>query len=247
MFLDGQQVSRTRRRPTSMGHKAAVIAVSCGLVLSASSAEADSSHRKPTPKPTASSSVKKKAVSSYLANRNQSVAATRARRVGYLRRHIAHTRLAIANARVDGVKVIKIAARYKGTPYRSGGTTPKGFDCSGYTQFVFHQVGISLPRVAQDQYRWTKRISAKEAKPGDLAFYMSGKYSYHAAIYAGNGYIWHSPHTGATVSKVKIGHHKMAYGRIPASAVASGLRGQLAHDIALLNQLIGTKSHKKHK
>ena len=131
------------------------------------------------------------------------------------------------NVRVNGNQLLAVAARYEGVPYVSGGTTPRGFDCSGYTQYVYRQLGIELPRVAQGQLNWSTRISASEARPGDLAFYLTGNYAYHVAIYAGNGMIWHSPHPGTSVTKVKIRGHKMAYGRIPASAITPGLQAQL--------------------
>ena len=205
-------------------------------MFSVSGAQADT--HKPKPKPTPHSSADRKTVSEYLSHRDASTVVSRARKVSYLKGQIAITRKAIAHARVDGALVLKIAAKYKGIPYRAGGSTPKGFDCSGYTKYVFHQAGIELPRIAQQQYTWTKRISLTQAKPGDLAFYMTGKYAYHAAIYAGNGMIWHSPRSGESVKKVKIRGHKMAYGRIPASAITPKLAARLAHQVAQLNQLV---------
>ena len=207
-------------RAIAIAGTSAVLAVS----LAGAGAQADPSSS-PTPKP--HSSAQQSSVSTYLESRANHATASRARRVVSLTKTINRTKYAIAHAHVNGVKVLKVAARYKGVPYRTGGTTPRGFDCSGYTQFVFHQVGINLPRVAQDQLNWTTRISAKNAKPGDLAFYMTGNYAYHAAIYAGNGMIWHSPHTGARVEKVSIRNHKMAYGRVPTRVLVPGLQAHL--------------------
>lgn len=102
-------------------------------------------------------------------------------------------------------KILKTAAKYKGTPYVWGGTTPKGFDCSGYVQYVFKKAtGKKLPRIAGDQMRKGKKISKSKKKKGDLIGFSNGSGYYHIAIYAGDGKIWHAPRTGETVKKVKI-------------------------------------------
>ena len=108
-----------------------------------------------------------------------------------------------------GLAVMRIASRYEGTPYRWGGTTPSGFDCSGYTQYVFNQVGISLPRTSDAQRAATTRISRAEARPGDLVF-LPG----HVGIYAGDGYMWDSPRTGESVKKQKIWSSDATFGRV---------------------------------
>ncbi len=108
-----------------------------------------------------------------------------------------------------GAAVMSIAARYEGTPYKYGGTTPSGFDCSGYTQYVFRQVGISLPRTSSAQRAATTRISRSEAVPGDLVF-MPG----HVGIYAGNGMMWDSPRTGEAVHKRAVYSSSATYGRV---------------------------------
>lgn len=227
-------------RATAIAATTAVLAVT----LAGAGAQADPSVS-PTPKP--HSSAQEASVSTYLETRAKQVAASRARRIVSLTKSISQTKKAIAHAHVNGAKVLKIAARYKGVKYRTGGSTPRGFDCSGYTWFVFKQVGIELPRVAQDQLKWATRISAKDARPGDLAFYMSGNYAYHAAIYAGNGKIWHSPHTGARVEKVGIGNHKMAYGRVPASVLVPGLQAQLTKLQVSLKHMSKPKKSKAKK
>lgn len=108
-----------------------------------------------------------------------------------------------AAARIN--KILKTAAKYKGVPYRWGGTTPAGFDCSGYVQYVFKKaVGKKLPRIAGDQMRAGKKISKGAKKKGDLIGFTNGSGYYHIAIYAGDGKIWHAPRTGETVKKVPI-------------------------------------------
>lgn len=81
-----------------------------------------------------------------------------------------------------------------GTPYILGGTTPNGFDCSGFTSYVFNQLGVKLPRTSEDQFHGGQSIPLEEAQPGDLLFYDSmGKgHISHVAIYMGNGMIVHA-------------------------------------------------------
>ena len=123
-----------------------------------------------------------------------------------------------ANAVLRGRVAILVAKRYAGIPYRAGGTTPRtGFDCSGYTKYVYSQMGISIPRVSRDQYAWSRHISKSQAVPGDLIFFHSSSGRvYHAAIYAGNGYVWHSPHTGSHVKLERIWTSAYYVGRVRA-------------------------------
>jgi cell wall-associated NlpC family hydrolase len=113
-----------------------------------------------------------------------------------------------------GSSVLSVAARYIGTPYLYGGTTPKGFDCSGYTRYVFKQLGISLPRTANQQMNATRRISRSEARPGDLVFFVSGGSAYHTGIYAGNGMMYDAPSSGKTVQKREIWDATIVFGRV---------------------------------
>lgn len=69
-------------------------------------------------------------------------------------------------------ELIQLASQYIGTPYLSGGTTPKGFDCSGYVQFVYKKMGYSLPRTTQEQSNVGTKVGKKEdLKTGDLVFF----------------------------------------------------------------------------
>jgi cell wall-associated NlpC family hydrolase len=88
-----------------------------------------------------------------------------------------------------------------GRPYRYGGSTPEGFDCSGLVQYVYAQAGIALPRTTGEQYRVGRRINLEDAQPGDLLFYRfsGGRKIDHVAPYLGDGQALHAPARGRTV------------------------------------------------
>jgi cell wall-associated NlpC family hydrolase len=114
----------------------------------------------------------------------------------------------------SGSSVLAVAARYVGIPYVYGGTTPRGFDCSGYTSYVYRQVGISLPRTANQQLQASKQISRSNARPGDLVFFTSGGRAYHVGIYAGGNMMYDSPRTGKTTGLHVIWtQSNVSYGR----------------------------------
>jgi cell wall-associated NlpC family hydrolase len=112
--------------------------------------------------------------------------------------------------------VLSWAAKEKGKPYRYGAAGPSAFDCSGLTLYVFrHAIGKSLSHNAEAQYRASQHISRSSLRPGDLVFSVdSHGYAYHVGIYAGNGYMWHAPHSGTVVKKVKMYSARWRYGRI---------------------------------
>lgn len=96
--------------------------------------------------------------------------------------------------------VLTTAAKYLGVPYRYGGSTPAGFDCSGFVQYVLGSVGLSVPRTSEDQARVGLPITASQAAPGDLVFFSdNGSDWSHVGIYLGGGSMIDAPHTGANV------------------------------------------------
>lgn len=105
--------------------------------------------------------------------------------------------------------VLAVARQYTGIMYRWGGTTPAGFDCSGYTQFVYRHVGVNLPRTSGAQSKVGTRVSAAAAAPGDL-IYKPG----HVGIYAGNGMMYHSPRTGKPSQLAKVYNGNWSYIRV---------------------------------
>jgi cell wall-associated NlpC family hydrolase len=83
---------------------------------------------------------------------------------------------------VSSSAIVNYARQFLGTPYVWGGTTPAGFDCSGFTQYVFRNFGIELPRTSSGQSTVGTRVSAADARPGDLVWWPG-----HVGIYTGNG------------------------------------------------------------
>jgi cell wall-associated NlpC family hydrolase len=96
-----------------------------------------------------------------------------------------------------GAQVVAIAMRYLGVPYKWGGASPStGFDCSGFTMYVFAQIGVSLPHYAAAQYGLGHAVSKSELQPGDLVFFRGLG---HMGMYIGGGNFIHSPQTGDVV------------------------------------------------
>lgn len=109
--------------------------------------------------------------------------------------------------------IIKTAKRYIGVPYKFGGTTTKGFDCSGYVQFVFDQHGKNLPRTADIQFKAGKPAPRNQLQPGDLVFFTTYEPGpSHNGIYIGNGQFIHaSSSRGVMISKLEETYWKPRY------------------------------------
>jgi cell wall-associated NlpC family hydrolase len=100
----------------------------------------------------------------------------------------------------DSYALVGTALSLRGIPYRNGGTDPEGFDCSGFTQYVFAKYGIAIPRDVRSQYRFGKPIEPEEISPGDLVFFATTDpgASHVAIAIGGNGFV-HAPSTWGAV------------------------------------------------
>lgn len=110
-------------------------------------------------------------------------------------------------------RIITGAMQFMGVPYVFGGTTPYGFDCSGYVQYVFAMAGISLPRTADVQYEVGTPISTAELIPGDLVFFQTYTYgASHVGIYVGDGNFIHASSSyGVTISSLSSAYYSSHY------------------------------------
>ncbi|NLT20369.1 MAG: LysM peptidoglycan-binding domain-containing protein [Syntrophomonadaceae bacterium] len=116
---------------------------------------------------------------------------------------------------IQAARLLEIAARHLGTPYRYGGQTPGGFDCSGFARYIFSQIGIDLPRTASAQYGIGSEISKDNLQLGDLLFFRCGSGGIdHVGIYTGNNQFIHSssPRSGGVIySSIAEGYYLNTY------------------------------------
>jgi cell wall-associated NlpC family hydrolase len=98
-----------------------------------------------------------------------------------------------------------LAARQMiGTPYRYGGTTPAGFDCSGLVLYAYQRAGLSVPRTSGEQLQATTPVRLDEAQPGDLLFFRQRRKVSHVGIYLGDRQFVHAPSTGKQVAIARL-------------------------------------------
>ena len=101
---------------------------------------------------------------------------------------------------VRNTKMFEFIDDWYGTPYRLGGTTKKGVDCSAFSQFLFASVyGLSIPRTAREQYSLTNRISRTELKEGDLIFFNTRGSISHVGVYLQNNKFVHASTSGGVM------------------------------------------------
>jgi cell wall-associated NlpC family hydrolase len=112
-----------------------------------------------------------------------------------------------------GGELVKTASQYRGVPYKFGGVDVNGFDCSGYTYFVFQKHNITLPRTADVQFNAGLPVQQKDLLPGDLVFFETDeKGPSHVGIYAGGGKFWHaSSSRGVMLSGLSETYWKARY------------------------------------
>jgi cell wall-associated NlpC family hydrolase len=95
---------------------------------------------------------------------------------------------------LDGYALTSTALALRGAPYRYGGASPEGFDCSGFVQYVFGQHGVSLPRETREQFRTGRTIKPDKLEPGDLVFFTTvAPGASHVGIMIGGDQFVHAP------------------------------------------------------
>lgn len=103
-----------------------------------------------------------------------------------------------------GEVIAHIAQSMVGVPYRYGGSTPAGFDCSGLVYYAYVKAGVPVPRTAADLRKQSTPIPNQQLRPGDLVFFDTSWRSEHVGIYVGGGDFVHAPSSGKRVSRASI-------------------------------------------
>ena len=103
-------------------------------------------------------------------------------------------------------RIVEIARRYLGTPYRWAGASPSGFDCSGFVMYVYGRIGIQLPHSSWMLWGMGKPVARKDLRPGDIVFFSGLG---HVGIYVGQGRFIPSPETGDVVRIQRLTDHGM--------------------------------------
>lgn len=107
-----------------------------------------------------------------------------------------------AGLSMERALILSHAQQAIGTPYRFGGNTPEGLDCSGLVEMTYRAAGIRVPRTADDQFRALPQVDAP--RPGDLLFFGDGAKATHVGIYGGNRQMIHAPGSGRAVVSVPL-------------------------------------------
>ncbi len=124
------------------------------------------------------------------------------------------TGAAVPAASSRGAAAVREAARHAGQPYRYGAAGPTAFDCSGFVQYVYGRVGVSLPRTSSAQAAAVRRVPQSAKRPGDLIAMRSGGRVTHVGIYAGANTMWVARHTGTTITRQKLWTSSYTVGRV---------------------------------
>ena len=104
-----------------------------------------------------------------------------------------------------GQQLVSIAESVLGSPYRYGGSSPKGFDCSGLVYYTHNKLGIAVPRTTRQQAQHASSLTLADIEPGDILFFkIYGNKISHVGIYTGNNQFIHAPKTGKYVSHASI-------------------------------------------
>lgn len=111
-----------------------------------------------------------------------------------------------------GSRILGIANQYLGTPYVFGGTSPSGFDCSGFTRYVYSAAGIDLPRMADEQYNVGYSVAESDLEPGDLVFFTTYEPGVsHVGIYMGNHQFINASSEGVSIADLDSHYWRTRY------------------------------------
>lgn len=124
--------------------------------------------------------------------------------------HSKHTETSANSAKQlsAGQKIAGLARLQLGAPYRYGGASPKGFDCSGLVYYTHGKLGINTPRTSHAQFNYARPIKLSQLESGDVVFFNIGtKNISHVGIYVGNGMFVHAPKSGKKVSSNYLNDH----------------------------------------
>jgi peptidoglycan endopeptidase LytF len=163
--------------------------------ISAANEPHSRTHRRPSPEVVAHHAVK----------HHEHIVVAKARRM-----HYGHYRPQ-SKAPMASSDVVRTALAYRGVPYEWGGTSRRGFDCSGFTRFVYRKKGVALPHNAAEQFTEGKRVRGGHLKPGDLVFFHTTRSGIsHVGIYAGKGKFVHASSGGGSVrvDSLRSGYYK---------------------------------------
>ncbi|WP_059171904.1 C40 family peptidase [Bacillus sp. FJAT-27445] len=110
------------------------------------------------------------------------------------------------------VDLTEYAKKFVGVPYKWGGTTPSGFDCSGYVSYVYSEFGVELPRTSADQFGQGDKIEPDDRVPGDLLFFTTYKPGpSHSGIYLGENKFIHASPKGIEIASLNDSYYKKRY------------------------------------
>lgn len=114
--------------------------------------------------------------------------------------------VAAGEAPERGQRIAGLAEGLLGVPYRYGGETPQGFDCSGLVLYVHRQLGLRVPRTADAQFEAARSVPVRDLAPGDLVFFrLAGSKVSHVGIFVGDGRFVHAPSSGGEVRYAELG------------------------------------------
>jgi hypothetical protein len=122
-------------------------------------------------------------------------------------------------------ELVSTALRFRGVPYRNGGSDPSGFDCSGFVQYVYGQLGTLLPREVRDQYHVGRDVDLDDIAAGDLLFFETDGHSVsHVGLAIGGGAFVHAPNARGVVRVERYNAEYWARRFVGARRVAETLR-----------------------